>query len=409
MKFLYFIFIRLLIIGFRLGSVFNSKIRKGWEGRKKSNTVVKNTFSPNDKVIWMHAASLGEYEQGLPVLEGLKKKYPDYKVLVTFFSPSGYENVIKKKTIADAICYLPFDTRKEVASFLKHFQVELFFAVKYDYWYNLLSELKQRQVKTFVVSALFYPSQVFFKPYGKWMVAELKKNIDWFFHQTKDSLALAQGIGLSQSSLSGDTRYDRVKATKVNFEEIPLVKKFKDQSLLLVFGSSWEAEEIIAEKVTEVNNEVKLIIAPHDLKRVSILKKKFPQALLYTELNKQELENNKENNILIINAIGLLSRIYAYADITVVGGGFHSAGLHNILESAVFGNPVLFGDKYRKNPEADALIEYGGGKSFSTPEEVVQFIQSLILDESLRARMANSAEVFISNQPKATEHILSKF
>ncbi|MBT0548807.1 3-deoxy-D-manno-octulosonic acid transferase [Riemerella anatipestifer] len=409
MKFLYFIFIRLLIIGFRLGSVFNSKIRKGWEGRKKSNIIVKNAFSPNDKVIWMHAASLGEYEQGLPVLEGLKKKYPDYKVLVTFFSSSGYENVIKKKTIADAICYLPFDTRKGVASFLKHFQVELFFTVKYDYWYNLLSEVKQRQVKTFVVSALFYPSQVFFKPYGKWMVAELKKNIDWFFHQTKDSLALAQGIGLSQSSLSGDTRYDRVKATKVNFEEIPLVKKFKDQSLLLVFGSSWEAEEIIAEKVTEVNNEVKLIIVPHDLKRVPVLKKKFPQALLYTELNEQEFENNKENNILIINTIGLLSRIYAYADITVVGGGFHSAGLHNILESAVFGNPVLFGDKYRKNPEADALIEYVGGRSFSTPEEVVQFIQSLILDESLRARMANSAEVFISNQPKATEHILSKF
>ncbi|MDY3537314.1 glycosyltransferase N-terminal domain-containing protein [Riemerella anatipestifer] len=409
MKILYFIFIRLLIIGFRLGAIFNSKIKKGWEGRKKSNIIVKNAFSPNDKVIWMHAASLGEYEQGLPVLEGLKKKYPDYKVLVTFFSPSGYENVIKKKTIADAICYLPFDTRKGVASFLNHFQVEFFFTVKYDYWYNLLSELKQRQVKTFVVSALFYPSQVFFKPYGKWMVAELKKNIDWFFHQTKDSLALAQGIGLSQSSLSGDTRYDRVKATKANFEEIPLIKKFKDQSLLLVFGSSWEAEEIIAEKVTEVNNEVKLIIAPHDLKRVSVLKKKFPQALLYTELNEQEFENNKENNILIINTIGLLSRIYAYADITVVGGGFHSAGLHNILESAVFGNPVLFGDKYRKNPEADALIEYGGGKSFSTPEEEAQFIQSLILDESLRKRMTNQAEVFISNQPKATEHILAKF
>ncbi|MHA3047258.1 3-deoxy-D-manno-octulosonic acid transferase [Riemerella anatipestifer] len=409
MKFLYFIFIRLLIIGFRLGAIFNSKIKKGWEGRKKSSTIVKNTFSPNDKVIWMHAASLGEYEQGLPVLEGLKKKYPDYKVLVTFFSPSGYENVIKKKTIADAICYLPFDTKKEITSFLNHFQVELFFTVKYDYWYNLLSELKQKQVKTFVVSALFYPSQVFFKPYGKWMVSELKKNINWFFHQTKDSLALAQGIGLSQSSLSGDTRYDRVKATKANFEEIPLIKKFKDQSLLLVFGSSWEAEEIIAEKVTEVNNEVKLIIAPHDLKRVSVLKKKFPHALLYTELNEQEFENNKENNILIINTIGLLSRIYAYADITVVGGGFHSAGLHNILESAVFGNPVLFGDKYRKNPEADALIEYGGGKSFSTPEEVAQFIQSLILDESLRKRMANSAEVFISNQPKTTEHILSKF
>ncbi|AKP69707.1 3-deoxy-D-manno-octulosonic acid transferase [Riemerella anatipestifer] len=409
MKFLYFIFIRLLIIGFRLGAIFNSKIRKGWEERKKSNTIVKNTFSPNDKVIWMHAASLGEYEQGLPVLEGLKKKYPDYKVLVTFFSPSGYENVIKKKTIADAICYLPFDTRKEIASFLNHFQVEFFFTVKYDYWYNLLNELKQRQVKTFVVSALFYPSQVFFKPYGKWMVAELKKNINWFFHQTKDSLALAQRVGLSQSSLSGDTRYDRVKATKANFEEIPLVKKFKNQSLLLVFGSSWEAEEIIAEKVAEVNSDVKFIIAPHDLKRVSILKKKFPQALLYTELDEQELENNKENNILIINTIGLLSRIYAYADITVVGGGFHSAGLHNILESAVFGNPVLFGDKYRKNPEADALIEYGGGRFFSTPEEVVQFIQSLILDESLRARMANNAEVFISNQPKATEHILSKF
>ena len=208
MAFLYNLFIHLLILGMKVFSLFNDKTKKGVEGRKRSLSIIKLAFSTHDKVIWMHAASLGEYEQGLPVLEKLKDEFPHHKILVTFFSPSGLENVIKKKNIADAICYLPFDTKKNVKEFLAQMNVELFFTVKYDYWYNLLQELKNKNVKTFVISALFYESQSFFTSYGKWFVKQLKKNVDWFFHQTKQSYLLAKSIGLQNASVTGDTRFD---------------------------------------------------------------------------------------------------------------------------------------------------------------------------------------------------------
>ena len=409
MNLLYNIFISLLGFGMKVFSLFNDKTKKGVEGRKQSLDKVKSAFSKTDKVIWMHAASLGEYEQGLPVLEKLKERFSDHKVLVTFFSPSGYENVVKKKHIADVICYLPFDKKTAVKEFVSQFDVKLFFTVKYDYWYNLLAELNRRNVKIYVISALFYESQSFFTSYGKWFVKQLQKNVDWFFHQTQFSFALAKSVGLVKSSVTGDTRFDRVKQLQIRDNHVDYITDFINGHKALVFGSSWQAEEKIAEMVSKKNNAVKIIIAPHDLKRVEYLKEIFPDALLYSEI--KELQPSVFNSqILIIDSIGLLSKLYSYADIAVVGGGFHSAGLHNILEAATFGVPVIFGNHYKKNPEADDLIAGNGGKSFTDEQAATEFVLFLTNEDNEEelVTMSQNAKNFIDEKPNSTAMILQK-
>jgi 3-deoxy-D-manno-octulosonic-acid transferase len=390
----------------KIFSLFDDKTKKGVEGRKESLQKVKSTFIKSDKVIWMHAASLGEYEQGLPVLEQLKDKFPTHKILVTFFSPSGYENVIKKENIADVICYLPFDKKSYLKEFIAQFSVELFFTVKYDYWYNLLTELKNQGVKTYVISALFYESQSFFTSYGKWFVKQLQKNIDWFFHQTEMSFALAKSVGLSKSSVTGDTRFDRVKQLRNRNNHVDFIKDFIGKDKAIVFGSSWQAEEKIAQDILRGNPYGKLIIAPHDLKRVQHLKQLFPDAILYSEIN--ESIKNFPSRILIIDSIGLLSKLYSYADIAVVGGGFHDAGLHNILEATTFGVPVIFGNHYRKNPEADELISVDGGRSFENAGLAADFVMFLINNEDSLQAMSENAEKFVAEKPNSTELIIGK-
>ena len=392
----------------KIGAFFNYKLKKGLAGRRQSCKKVKSAFSPIDRVIWMHAASLGEYEQGLPVLEKLKDNFPEHKILITFFSPSGYENVIKKKHIADVICYLPFDRKKEVKEFVSTFNTEIFFTVKYDYWYNLLNELRNQGTKIYVVSALFYETQVFFKPYGNWFVSQLKKNIDWFFHQTKHSTALAKSIGLKNSSTAGDTRFDRVKKLKSQDNFVEFIEEFKQNQKAIIFGSSWETEERLAEIITKKNQKVKLIIAPHDLERVDNLKKIFPEAILYSELKNTEISTNLNSQILIIDSIGLLSKLYSYGDIAIVGGGFHSKGLHNILEAATFGRPVLFGNQYMKNPEADEIIAQNGGEAFEDEYFAAPFILNLLKDEENLKKMGFNAKNFVDSQPNSTEIILKK-
>lgn len=407
MSFLYNIFISLLIFGMKVFSWFNEKTKKGVEGRKQSLYLVKSAFSKSDKVIWMHAASLGEYEQGLPVLEKLKEQFPQHKILVTFFSPSGYENVVKKKYLADVICYLPFDKKRTVQEFVSQFNTELFFTVKYDYWYNLLDALKKRNVKTYVISALFYDRQAFFTSYGKWFVKQLKKNIDWFFHQTKESFLWAKTIGLTKSSVAGDTRFDRVKQLRKRDNHVDFIKEFIGTEKAVVFGSSWHAEEKIAEEVVKGNPYVKLIMAPHDLKRVLSLKQIFPDALLYSEV-KQNNIHDFNSRVLIVDSIGYLSKLYSYADIAVVGGGFHDAGLHNILEAATFGIPVIFGNHYRKNPEADELISVDGGKSFEKEGLAADFVFFLLNNREILAKMSENARNFVDGKPDSTKLILEK-
>lgn len=389
-------------------SLFNDKTKKGVEGRKQSLETVKSAFFSSDKVLWMHAASLGEYEQGLPVLEKLKKNFPDYKILITFFSPSGYENVVKKKHIADAVCYLPFDRKSIVKEFISQFDCELFFTVKYDYWYNLLTELKHKNIKTFVISALFYERQSFFTTYGKWFVKQLKQNITWFFHQTQHSYVLAKHIGLLNSSVTGDTRFDRVKQLRLRNNHVDFVEEFISGKKAIVFGSSWHAEKKIAKMISEKNENLKIIIAPHDLKRVDNLKEIFPSAILYSELQNSQTLKFSNSQTLIIDSIGLLSKLYSYADVAIVGGGFHEAGLHNILEAATFGVPVIFGNHYKKNPEADQLILAKGGKSFENENSAAQFVLDLFKNDKMRLEMSENAEQFVIKQPDSSELILQK-
>lgn len=415
MAWLYSLFIKLLRLGMEVFSLVNAKTKLGIDGRKKSLSLVTEKLS-QQPVIWMHAASLGEYEQGLPVLQQLKMIYPDYKILVTFFSPSGYENIIKKNNqLADAICYLPFDERSSVKEFVDVFNPKIFFTVKYDYWYHLLAELKTRNCNIFVVSALFYENQVFFKTYGRWFIKQLKKNVDWIFHQTVNSSALAKSIGLSQSSVSGDTRFDRVKQILKRDNHIDFISQFLGDRRCVVFGSSWEAEEKMAQILHIKLPKTKLIIAPHDLKRVAVLQDLFPEAVLYSNLDENQ-PNAFHQQILIIDSIGLLSKLYSYADVAVVGGGFHSAGLHNILEAATFGVPVIFGNHYKKNPEADALVKADGGKHFDDEITAAGFVIELIKEDnrasetqtSYRDEMAHNASVFVKSQPDATANILQK-
>jgi len=408
MAILYTIFVNLLIFGMKVLSLFNDKTKKGVEGRKQSLDIVKSAFSASDKVLWMHAASLGEYEQGLPVLEKLKKNFPNHKILITFFSPSGYENVVKKKHIADAVCYLPFDKESTVKEFVSHFDCELFFTVKYDYWYNLLAELKRKNVKTFVISALFYERQSFFTTYGKWFVKQLKQNITWFFHQTQHSYVLAKNIGLLKSSVTGDTRFDRVKQLRLRDNHVDFVEQFISNKKTSVFGSSWQAEEKIAKMISEKNKNLKIIIAPHDLKRVENLKQIFPSAILYSELKSSPTLQPSHSQTLIIDSIGLLSKLYSYADVAIVGGGFHEAGLHNILEAATFSVPVIFGNHYKKNPEADNLLLAKGGKSFEDEKSAAYFVLDLFRDEKMLLEMSENAEQFVTKQPNSSELILQK-
>ncbi len=405
MKTLYNISIFHLELAFKVLSWFNDKIKRGLEGRKKSLEIVKAKIKNEDSVLWMHAASLGEYEQGLPVLEKLKEKYPNHKVLITFFSPSGYENVVKKNK-EDILCYLPFDKKSTISEFVKAVHPEIFFTVKYDFWYHLLDELKKTNAKVFVISALFYENQVYFKPQGKWFVNELKKNVDWIFHQTEKSLSLAQKVGLTKGSVSGDTRFDRVKQIKNRDNFVEFISEFKADKRLLVFGSSWEAEEKMAQILSQKLENFKILIAPHDLKRVQNLKQIFPKAILYSELKSNyQLPNT---NILIIDSIGLLSKLYSYADIAIVGGGFHDKGLHNILEAATFGVPVIFGNQYKKNPEADALIAQNGGKSFDNEELAADFVLELSKNSNLLQELSENAGNFVHSQPNSSEIILEK-
>ena len=418
MKLLYNISIFHLELAFKILSLFNDKIKRGLEGRKKSLEIVKANISKTDKTIWMHAASLGEYEQGLPVLEKLKEKYPNHKILVTFFSPSGYENVVKKNK-EDILCYLPFDKKSTISEFVKAVNPEIFFTVKYDFWYHLLDELKKQNAKIYVISALFYDKQVYFKPQGKWFVNELKKNVDWIFHQTETSFSLAQKVGLSKGSVSGDTRFDRVKQIKNRDNFVEFIAEFKGNEKLIIFGSSWEAEEKLAQTISQKLENFKIIIAPHDLKRVQNLKQIFPKAILYSEIAKsqnRETENETilqindftTSTVLIIDCIGLLSKLYFYADIAIVGGGFHDKGLHNILEAATFGIPVIFGNKYKKNPEADSLIAQKGGKTFDNEQQASDFVLQLTKDSVLLDEMGENAGNFVHNQPNSSEIILKK-
>lgn len=407
MKSIYAIFIQLLKWGFLVGSLFNRKIAQGNKGRSEAFERLRKSIGKNDKVIWMHAASLGEYEQGLPVLELLKENYPNDKILITFFSPSGFENVLKKNRIADVICYLPFDSKKDLAPFLDSMKIRLFYSVKYEYWYVLFEMLHKREVPVFIVSSLFYSEQIFFKNIGKWFAKRLAITVNWFFHQTSESFELAKSIGLSNGSVSGDTRVDRVRLLSQTPVDIPIVAEFKSDSPLLVIGSSWAAEEEIAENLIKNDLDLKIVIAPHDLGRVAQLKTRLQNAVLYSEIENQN-EVPRQGRVLIIDSIGLLAHAYRYADLAVVGGGFHSKGLHNVLEAATYGVGVVIGNHFKKNPEAVNLIALKAIRDFSTPSEAAEFIANAFKDKSILEGMSKASASYFSSTQGAGKTVAEK-
>lgn len=368
MRLLYTLFIHLYNFGIRIASLFNEKAKLLHNGRKETFEVIRSQCD-GKKIIWLHAASLGEYEQGKPLIQKLRATHPDCQFLVTFFSPSGYE-VKKNDKDIDIVCYLPADTPRNVKHFLDIVRPEAAFFVKYEYWFNFIKELSDRKIPFYYLSAIFRPTQYFFKSYGNWFAKQLKL-CNHFFVQNEISEELLQSIGIKQVTVTGDTRFDRVYAIAQQNESLDFMEDFKGDSKLIVVGSSWQPDEHIIQQIwPNFKNNHKLVIAPHviDKEHIKSIKSLFSdeKVICFSERSGQNLA---EYDIFIIDTIGLLSKIYKYADVAMVGGAF-ATGLHNTLEAAVFGIPVFFGPKYQKFNEAIELVHRKGAFSIQNADEM---------------------------------------
>ncbi len=339
-------------------ALFHPKIKLFVQGRSQTFSILKNKIQKENKTIWIHVASLGEFEQGLPVIEKLKITYPTYKIVVTFFSPSGYE--IKKNTaVADAVVYLPLDTRRNAKCFIETVNPVLAIFVKYEIWPNYLKELKEKQVPILLISAIFRKEQVFFKWYGG-IMREALQAFTHFFVQDNNSVALLKSINLNNATLSGDTRFDRVAEILERDNKLSFMERFKGNETCFVAGSTWpEDEEIIVKFINETQKHLKFVFAPHNIKteHIQSLKKSISKkVVLYSEIEHNDISSCE---VLIIDTVGLLTKIYSYADIAYVGGAF-ATGLHNTLEPAVFGIPILIGPDYKGFNEAEKLVAENG-------------------------------------------------
>lgn len=375
--------------------------RANWKGKLQSQV------SEDDKVIWIHAASLGEYEQAVPVIEALKQKHPDYKIAVSFFSPSGYE-IKKKDSKLDIVTYLPLDTKKNARQFLDILNPEVAFFVKYEIWPNLMDVLDNRQVKSYLISGLFRPEQLYFRPMGKFMAKALGK-FDHLFVQNEESLKLLKNHGFEQASISGDTRYDRVIAQLGMDNQLSFMDDFTASGeLTMVFGSTWPEDlTITLDAMNKAPAQVKLVIAPHQINAAQIQKLKKDirkKVICYSEIENQNLQNYE---VLIIDTIGLLTKIYSYANMAYVGGGMGLSGLHNILEPAAFGIPIVIGKNYDKFPEAKMLRRLGGVFSVDSEEEFEEVFNKLITDQTFREKSGQIGGHFVNSEAGATQKIMS--
>lgn len=383
-------------------SIFNSKLGLFIRGRTKIHAQI-SSIQPTDKVIWFHAASLGEFEQARPIIEEVKKTYTHHKILVTFFSPSGYE-VRKNYPLADVICYLPFDTKRRVKRFLRKVHPEFVVIVKYEFWPNLLNQLKRNHIPTILISGIFRDNQAFFSSYGKWMQKSLKA-FDFFFVQNKKSKHLLNSIEFTNVMISGDTRFDRVVRILKEDNSLNFMDAFKNQNFTIVAGSTWEEDEKLL--VTYINNstEGKFVIAPHNINAKGIqqlVQSIDKRVILYSQMKSEELINA---DVLVIDTIGLLTKIYAYADAVYVGGGFKT-GLHNILEPATFGVPVVIGSEYNKFQEAVDLVNMKGCFSVSNQREFSSIFDRLKNDDDFRNDSGKINSGYIQKNKGATQKIM---
>lgn len=375
--FLYSIGIHISRLILKLVGVFNSKIKQGVDGRAQTFSILKQALTKNDKTFWFHCASLGEYEQGLPVLTALKKEYPTHKIVLSFFSPSGYE-IRKNSPLADAVVYLPLDTKKNAKKFLDLVHPELIVFVKYDIWPNYLLEAKKRNIKAILISALFRSNQIYFKSYGGFMKKALF-SFNHIFSQDLNSKELLETINYTNTTVSGDTRFDRVYNQLEQDNSLRFIENFKQDSICLVAGSTWpEDEELLVNYINSTDKSLKMVIAPHTINKNKIEKLRSSitkKTVLYSEKDSVELVNYE---VLIIDTIGLLTKIYSYANIAYVGGAMGTTGLHNTLEPAVFAVPIIIGNNYKKFPEAHAMIKSDGMRAVSNQAEFNSVLDSLL-------------------------------
>lgn len=415
---LYNIIMYIYQAGIAIYSHFNEKVKKMWIGERAAFGVLQKQVEPNAKYIWFHAASLGEFEQGRPLIEKIKKEYPNYKILLTFFSPSGYE-VRKNYEQADIVTYLPIDTVANAQRFLRIVRPVIAFFIKYEFWYNYLHILRHRNIPVYSVSSIFRPNQIFFRPYGRQYAAVLKC-FSHFFVQNDLSKSLLAKIGINNVTVVGDTRFDRVLQIKDNSKKLPLVDKFignQDVKLangvtnslhrVFVAGSSWLPDEEIFIKYFNEHNDWKLIIAPHiiadtHLRQIlQLLKGK--KVVLYTEATET---NVADADVLVINCFGLLSSIYHYGDVAYVGGGF-GAGIHNVLEAAVWGIPVVFGPNNKRFAEAQGLLASGGGFEIDNYEKFALIMDRFCSDKVFLQNSGNAAGSFVKQLSGATDKVFS--
>ena len=408
MKGLYSIGIYIASIIIKIAALFNSKLKQGVDGRKDTFSKLKAGITTKDKTFWFHCASLGEYEQGLPVFEALKAKHPNYKVVLSFFSPSGYE-IRKNAKIADVVVYLPLDSKANAKQFLDLVNPAYILFVKYEIWPNFLHEIKKRNLKAILISAVFRRDQSFFKWYGSYTKSALF-GFNHIFTQDENSKKLLQNIGYDSVSISGDTRFDRVSNQLTINNSVSFIEEFKDNKLCVVFGSTWpEDDKLYIDYINNTaNTNVKFVIAPHNIKAsyITSLKTQLKvKTTCFSDLS--ETHNLEDYNVFILDTIGYLSKVYSYANIAYVGGGAGSTGLHNILEPAVFGIPILIGENYEKFPEAKMLIELGGVTSIPNAFAFNATINDLIRDKTLRNNQGEITENFINKNRGAVIKIMN--
>ena len=402
--FFYIIFLHLYVTGIRILSIWNPKARLWLEGRKKF-PIIHFTTPASAKTIWMHCASLGEFEQGRALLENLKKQYPSVKIVLTFFSPSGFE-VQKNFAGADAILYLPIDSKANAKKLVKLINPSLVLWVKYEYWFFYLEELKQQNIPVLLISGIFRNSQPFFKWYGGIWKKALASFMH-FFVQDETSKQLLTGIGIEMNvSVSGDTRFDRVIEIAEKFEPIPHIPAFCGESKVIVAGSTWEEDEAELIHYVRANPQIKFIIAPHeiDAENLKDVQEEFAGSILYSEFIPSQ---QATSNVLIIDNVGMLSRLYKYADITYVGGGFGDDGVHNVLEAAVYGKPVIYGPEFEKFKEAIELTDCGGGISINSALELEKVLTELWENEQLLKTKGEAAKKYVFNNAGASNKIIA--
>jgi len=405
MRLLYSILIYIYSFIINIASLFNTKAKQWTVGRKNIILKIKKDFSlVTEKTIWIHSASLGEFEQGRPLIEALKKKNPNTKIVLTFFSPSGYE-IRKNYPLADYVYYLPIDTPQNAKAFIKIINPSLVIFIKYEFWYNYINQLDKQKIPFLYISAIFRPNQLFFKPCGKWFLNHLRK-ANHFFVQNQTSKNLLRAKGIHQVSISGDTRFDRVASILQQAKENDIVKKFKGTSSLLLAGSTWPKDEEAIKDLHQAIPDIKIIIAPHLINQSHInqIKSIFPKAITYSKAKESDI--NKAP-ILIIDNMGMLSSLYQYADFALIGGGF-GAGIHNTLEAATYGMPIFIGPNYHKFQEAKDLIDKGIISVFNTADELKTDFDMILNDKDKYHHIVKASKDYVKSNSGATDLIMRR-